>query len=140
MCDCNEPKALVPEGAPCECRKMDKAAYMLEVIKAYLGGKKIEFRDKTGTNQNWKHIPNPVWNWETCEYRVKVIEGLPVIDWSNVPKDYNYFAVDHDGQQYFYQTCPRTIAARWIDGGRHASVYGIPYSCHWAESLVKRPD
>lgn len=44
-------------------------AEMIAVMQAYKDGKSIECADKGGTN--WKKLPNPVWNWDRFDYRVK---------------------------------------------------------------------
>jgi hypothetical protein len=39
-------------------------------MQAHLYGKKIQYRSKTNAGK-WIDHPNPEWNWEDCEYRIK---------------------------------------------------------------------
>ena len=41
---------------------------MIEVMQAYLGGEKIEYRYG---NTAWLECRVPIWNWNSIEYRVK---------------------------------------------------------------------
>lgn len=41
----------------------------IAVMQAYKEGKRIEYKLKT--NDKWCVNPQPGWNWEVCDYRVK---------------------------------------------------------------------
>lgn len=43
---------------------------MIEVMQAYLAGKKIEYRLKNGSTF-WTDISNPIWAWDASDYRIK---------------------------------------------------------------------
>lgn len=43
--------------------------YQIKVMQAFKDGKKIEV---TSNNKfNWRETPDPHWNWEQCDYRIK---------------------------------------------------------------------
>ena len=42
----------------------------IEVMQAYLAGKEVEYRLKDGSTF-WMDISNPIWAWDTFDYRVK---------------------------------------------------------------------
>lgn len=44
---------------------------MIEVMKAYKEGKPIEFRGKAPGYQTWKAADEPIWDWDSLDYRVK---------------------------------------------------------------------
>ena len=46
---------------------------MMEVMQAYLDGKKIEFANVNynRSDNGWYEVASPSWNWEQYDYRVK---------------------------------------------------------------------
>lgn len=44
---------------------------MIEVMKAYTEGKRIEFKSKHDENDNWDDISYSNWDWRNYDYRVK---------------------------------------------------------------------
>lgn len=62
---------------------MKTTAEKIAVMQAHLDGKTIQYRSKTSAG-NWFSHPNPEWNWEDCEYRVKT---EPRVIWVNEYSD-----------------------------------------------------
>lgn len=50
-----------------------KEEAMIEVLKAYFGGGKVEYRPKSSINSHvWAPVnANTSWNWNHCDYRAK---------------------------------------------------------------------
>lgn len=42
----------------------------IAVMQAFANGKEIEITPRT-SNPNWITDPEPLWDWRTCDYRVK---------------------------------------------------------------------
>lgn len=60
------------------------------------------------------------------------------VDWSKAPKLARWWAVDEDGQAYWY--CAPDVAARtafWFADSLPAPTFG--YEGDWRESLTERP-
>ena len=49
---------------------------MIAVMQAAKEGKAIQSRrsDYCDIDENWKDTPEPIWNWDTYDYRVKPAE------------------------------------------------------------------
>lgn len=68
----------------------------------------------------------------------------PSIDWSHVSEDFQYLAMDSGGLHHLFTEKPDPIAVEWtthalyIYAGHFASFSAG--TCHWRDSLVKRPD
>lgn len=65
-------------------------------------------------------------------------------DWSRVPLQYNYFAIDANGLGNVYGEKPQigTYADEWIGGGciyKTWKQFNTPLPVDWKESLCKRP-
>ena len=88
---------------------MKTLAEKIEIMQACLDGKTIESMFANG--DYWCPITNPKFNWENCDYRVKVIK--PSIDWSHVSDKYKYMATDYDGTTWLYSAKPNFEHGHW---------------------------
>lgn len=50
---------------------MNHIEYKIGVMAAFKSGSEIEYRD-AGRINNWMFVPNPAWNWDQYEYRIKL--------------------------------------------------------------------
>ena len=44
---------------------------MVEVMNAYIEGRKIEVKKKVNPKEMYCELIAPNWNWERCDYRIK---------------------------------------------------------------------
>ena len=69
----------------------------------------------------------------------------PSIDWSHVNEDFQWLAMDDDGECYIYSGKPsRGGQQQWVSNLRltvadHFASF-TPGTCDWKDSLVKRPN
>ena len=119
---------------------------MIEVMQAYLDGKQIECISLFGDDE-WKIVEEPDFNWFHYDYRVKEDDSLtkPSIDWSTVPRNYNWMARDRSGDVYVYSERPSLGETLWLydDVVDYDYIYRLSLdvgTCDWKDSLVKRPD
>ena len=77
---------------------------------------------------------------------VEVVKSVtkPSIDWSHVSEDFQYLAMDEDGEFYLYSGKPSLGEWQWrsilrLAVADHFSSF-TPGTCDWRDSLVKRPD
>lgn len=49
----------------------------IDVMQAYLAGKKIQYRDYMAVPVQWVDVEEPAWNWASCDYRVVPEEEKP---------------------------------------------------------------
>ena len=67
----------------------------------------------------------------------------PSIDWSHVSEDFQYLAMDEGGLHHLYVEKPE-LTTSWIT--HRLYIYAEHFAsfsagtCHWRDSLVKRPD
>lgn len=122
----------------------------IEVMKAWLDGETIQmYLLEHGWRDFLRLAGEPNWNWETNEYRIKPKEvKKPSINWDHVSKEYNYLAVDGDGDAWFYTNKPKWHdAGMWVRKNRYEypvevkgfTSYTPPENCPPEESLIKRP-
>ena len=77
---------------------------------------------------------------------VEVIKSAakPSIDWSHVSENFQYLAMDADGESYLYTDKPQQGELQWLSRPRLAAATHfasfVPGTCNWKDSLVKRPD
>lgn len=120
----------------------------IEVMQAYVEGKKIELRWNSA--HDWKMLPRedgyPSWNWDEVTYRVKPA-SKPSINWEHVHPDYKWLATDADGETYLYKEEPSLMArgdgawpAGWDWGDATIFASFTPGDCDWKDSLVQRPE
>ena len=114
----------------------------IAVMQSYLDGEEIEF--SSGYMDDWEEWKGaePVWNWEECGSRVKVIPDI--IDWSHVHEKYNWMARDDEGDVWLYDTIPGLSGDVWtLQGVDIAKANDFASyrqgSQDWKDSLVKRP-
>ena len=85
-------------------------------------------------------------NTSLYPYPVEIVKKVtkPSIDWSHVSEDFQYLAMDSGGLHHLFVEKPDPIAVEWtthalyIYAGHFASFSAG--TCHWRDSLVKRPD
>jgi len=84
------------------------------------------------------------------------LEGFDIISewidkpqppWAEVPKWFNWFAMDEDCTQYYFQNEPAIGTERWFPNQWVSEVgeilkippdHRIPVTCNWKDSLVER--
>lgn len=62
----------------------------IEVMQAYLDGKQIQTRRLRRDKGGWADWPNegePVWDFWSCEYRIKPEPRIPIEEWRVLYKD-----------------------------------------------------
>ena len=68
----------------------------------------------------------------------------PSIDWNHVNENFQYLAMDADGESYLYTDKPQQGEQQWIGRPRLAAATHFasftPGTCNWRDSLVKRPN
>ena len=68
----------------------------------------------------------------------------PSIDWSHVSEDFQYLAMDSGGLHHLFVEKPDPIAVEWTTHALY--IYAEHFAsfsagtCHWRDSLVKRPE
>ena len=85
-------------------------------------------------------------NTSLYPYPVEIVKKVtkPSIDWNHVSEDFQYLAMDSGGLHHLFVEKPDPIAVEWtthalyIYAGHFASFSAG--TCHWRDSLVKRPD
>ncbi len=77
---------------------------------------------------------------------VEVVKSLtkPSIDWSHVSEDFQYLAMDSGGLHHLFTEKPEPTAEEWTTHvlyiyAEHFASFSAG-TCHWRDSLVKRPD
>ena len=79
-------------------------------------------------------------------YPVEIVKAItkPSIDWSHVSENFQYLAMDADGEFYLYPDKPQQGELQWLSRQRLAAATHfasfVPGTCDWKDSLVKRPD
>ena len=67
----------------------------------------------------------------------------PSPPWAEVPKWFNWFAMDENGKQFYYEGRPINQGSSWIfRSGAFLNIHNdhrIPVTCDWKDSLVERP-
>ena len=77
---------------------------------------------------------------------VEIVKAItkPSIDWSHVREDFQYLAMDEDGEFYLYSDKPTPCSQQWITNLSYAPATHFasftPGTCDWRDSLVKRPN
>lgn len=115
----------------------------IKVMQAYVDGEEIEFRHDTA--DYWARISldggDVSWSWSAFRYRIA--PQKPSINWDHVSDEYNWLAVDKDGNAYLFTSKPELCAPIWTTGyGRaraNAHTSFKPGKVPWEESLVMRP-
>ena len=77
---------------------------------------------------------------------VEVIKAItkPSIDWDHVSEAFQYLAMDSGGLHHLFTEKPDPIAVGWTTHALY--IYAEHFAsfsagtCHWRDSLVKRPD
>ena len=74
----------------------------------------------------------------------KATTNKPSIDWSHVSKDFQYLAMDEDGEFYLYSDKPLQGNQQWTTNLPYTPAIHFasftPGTCDWEDSLVKRPN
>ena len=79
-------------------------------------------------------------------YPVEIVKAVtkPSIDWSHVSEDFQWLAMDESGLHHLFAEGPEPIAVAWTTHALY--IYAEHFAsfsagtCHWRDSLVKRPD
>ena len=79
-------------------------------------------------------------------YPIEITKAItkPSIDWDHVSEDFQYLAMDSDGLHHLFTEKPDPIAVEWTTHALY--IYAEHFAsfsagtCHWRDSLVKRPD
>lgn len=96
-------------------------------------------------HKEWMTETKPVWA-ESIVYRVKPATK-PSVDWSQVAEGWDWLARDASGKGVFHKREPVEMEClgRWVSGGSSQIEAEIvssydPGTCHWRDSLVRRPE
>ena len=79
-------------------------------------------------------------------YPVEITKAItkPSIDWNHVSEDFQYLAMDADGECYIYTDKPLQCERQWTTNLPCSSPINFasftPGTCDWRDSLIKRPD
>ncbi len=111
----------------------------LALNRAHYEGETIEYCMKT----NWKVTKDPVFD-KSFKYRVKPKPVIPhTIPWDLIHPNFNWFAVDEDGDAFFYDERPKQKDGYWHNvnscAGAKVMLNVIPGNMPWDQSLVERP-
>ena len=79
-------------------------------------------------------------------YPVEITKAItkPSIDWDHVSEDFRYLAMDENGLHHLFAEKPELTTSEWatstiyIYAGHFASFSAG--TCHWRDTLVKRPE
>ena len=78
-------------------------------------------------------------------YPVEIVKAItkPSIDWSHVREDFQYLAMDSDGNGYLCGKNPHYDNTIWLMEAPYilatAFTSYVPGTCDWKDSLVERP-
>ena len=79
-------------------------------------------------------------------YPVEIVKAVtkPSIDWSHVSENFQYLAMDEDGEFYLYTDKPTQASQQWVTNltytpATHFASF-VPGTCDWKDSLVERPN
>ena len=63
------------------------------------------------------------------------------IDWDKVESQYQYFAIDRNGEGFAYTTKPKMDFRGWVfgDTDKEVQFLGNFLSLNWVQSLTQRP-
>jgi len=119
----------------------------IKVMQAFLDGKVIEVCAHGASG--WYSTQGPSWDWGSKKYRIA--EAKDSVDWSEVPRGFNYMARDLDGDVFVRISKPEIGPDFWCwcDNNKNYLINreGQPPllksykrgSCDWDDSLVIRP-
>ena len=79
-------------------------------------------------------------------YPVEIVKSVtkPSIDWDHVSEAFQYLAMDSGGLHHLFTEKPDPIDVEWTTHALY--IYAEHFAsfsagtCHWRDSLVKRPD
>lgn len=121
----------------------------LALFNAHLDGVTIETRGMMHVHGDWRADARPGWH-STFIYRARPTK--PSIDWSHVMPEYKWLAMDEDGETWLFPVedgpCVKTESGCWALPNTYydenpAPAWAFasfrPGTCHWTESLVRRP-
>lgn len=114
---------------------------MIKIMQAYVVGAEIQI---SIDGISFYNITNPKWDWGKHTYRIKPMK--PSINWDHVALEYNYLAMDKDGDSYIYQQKPITENDWWVppDDSNYLAARGFasfsPGNCDWGDSMICRPE
>lgn len=89
---------------------------MIDVMQAWLDGRKIQFAAKTGDARDllWHDSEGcPRWDWTGSHYRIKPKPDPDSVNWMHVQKDFNYLARDKSGIVYLFEEKPQFDGRCW---------------------------
>lgn len=113
----------------------------IAVMQAFVDDKEIEY--KSACQDIWHAAPNPYWDWDAYDYRIKQEPAThPAFDWSIFADDVQWLAWDKDGIGYLYVKEPIALSDRWLGAAvaKANSIKGVTRgTCDWKDSLIKRP-
>lgn len=112
-----------------------------EVMLAYAEGKKVECKERCCGEDGWVLKEDHHWAWNCCEYRIAIEK--PSINWDHVAPEFNYMAVDLNGDVCFYTRKPELFSYKWGRGQDWCAMQGFASykrgTCDWKDSLIIRP-
>ena len=84
----------------------EKTKEYIKVMQAYVDGAEIEERWLTMQKPEWLLDPKPLWQWETHDYRIKLIELVPGRKYKSVLWEYFYKYIGMDAERYVFAIEP----------------------------------
>lgn len=122
---------------------MKREEQIIQILKAFLEGKKIQQRFIRLADLTWYPVVVPDWDFAHVEYRVAPLKP-DWIDWSHVNSIYKYMARDRDGLVYLYMNRPEIGINRWGPTSGEMINASLFTSLRigevgWIESLTERP-
>ena len=79
-------------------------------------------------------------------YPIEITKAVtkPSIDWSHVSEDFQYLAMDEDGEFYLYSDKPLQGNQQWVSNLTYTpAIHFASFTsgtCDWKDSLVERPN
>lgn len=108
----------------------------MTLVAAWIDGEDIEH---FCLPDQWHLVKQPSWQ-NNAVYRV--VDKRPQIDWSHVSPEYNWLAMDEDGDHWLYEKKPSRVRDGWSDvcgmTEPHAFRSFKKGNCDWKESLIGR--
>lgn len=128
--------AMFGEGVVTEIHHESEGAY--RVVASFKGGNVATYTTdgKYSVNSNVTLFPYPV----------EIVKAItkPSIDWDHVSEKFQYLAMESGGLHYLFTEKPDPISVGWTTPALY--IYAEHFAsfsagtCHWRDSLVKRPN
>ena len=108
----------------------------MTLVAAWIDGEDVEH---FCLPDQWHLVKQPSWQ-NNAAYRVRA-EKRPQIDWSHVAPEYNWLAMDEDGDHWLYEEKPCLYPGEWRGAGASCPRALASFkkgNCDWKESLIGR--